>query len=156
MEARHAFPPLRLREAMTLGGLSPRELVARTWRTMNDHEVMTRASAVAFYAMLAAVPFLGILLLLIVQLLPDLTRPVGGGGLGDKTVVQLEATLHELFPDDVTKIVEDQIARVQKSPPVALLSVGLLVLLWSASSLYTAIIDAMNRIAGVKERRGRT
>jgi membrane protein len=153
MEARHVFPPLRLREAMTLGGLSPRELVARTWRTMNDHEVMTRASAVAFYAMLAAVPFLGIVVLLIVQLLPDLTRPTGVRGLGDRTVAQLEAALGELFPNDVTTIVEDQIARIQREPPVALLSVGLLILLWSASSLYTAIIDATNRIVGVKERR---
>lgn len=153
MEARHVFPPLRLREAMSLGGLTVREFLARTWRTMNDHEVMTRASAVAFYAMLAAVPFLGIVLLLAVQLLPDLTRRAGGAGLGDKTVVQLEATLSELFPGDVTKIVEDQIVRIQQSPPVGLLSVGLVILLWSASSLYAAIIDAMNRIAGVKERR---
>jgi membrane protein len=147
------FPPLRLREALTLGGLSVRELVARTWRTMNDHEVMTRASAVAFYAMLAAVPFLGIVLLLIVQLLPDLTRHAGAGGIGDRTLVQLEAALAELFPQDITKIVEDQIVRIQKEPPVGLLSIGVLILLWSASTLYTAIIDAMNRIAGVKERR---
>jgi membrane protein len=147
------FPPLRLREALTLGGLSPRELALRTWRAINEHEVFTRASAVAFYAMLAAVPFLGIVLLLIVQLLPDLTRGVGGAGLGDKTVAQLEATLHELFPADVTRIVEDQIGRIQHDPPFGLLSVGVLVFLWSASSLYTAIIDAMNRINGVKERR---
>lgn len=153
MEARSAFPPLRLREALTFGGLTTRELVARTWRTMNDHEVFTRASAVAFYAMLAAVPFLGIILVIAVQLLPDLTRPVGGGRLGDQTVVQLRQTLAELFPQDVTALVEDQIARIQKEPPVGLLSVGLVILLWSASTLYTVIIDAMNRIAGVKERR---
>jgi membrane protein len=138
---------------MTLGGLSVRELVARTWRTMNDHEVMTRASAVAFYAMLAAVPFLGIVLILIVQLLPDLTRHVGARDVGDRTLIQLEATLGELFPPDITKIVEDQIVRIQKEPPVGLLSIGLLILLWSASTLYTAVIDALNRIAGVKERR---
>jgi membrane protein len=120
---------------------------------MNDHEVMTRASAVAFYAMLAAVPFLGIVLLLIVQLLPDLTRHVGADGMGDRTLQQLEATLAELFPQDITKIVEDQIVRIQEEPPVGLLSVGVLILLWSASTLYTAIIDAMNRIAGVKDRR---
>ncbi|HEY2158882.1 MAG TPA: YihY/virulence factor BrkB family protein [Isosphaeraceae bacterium] len=145
--------PLRLREALTLGGLSVRELVARTWRAMNEHEVTTRAAAVAFYAMLAAVPFLGIVLLLIVQLLPDLTRHAGADGIGDRTLSQLETTLGELFPQDITKIVEDQIVRIQKEPPVGLLSIGLLVLLWSASSFYMAIIDAMNRIAGVKERR---
>lgn len=153
MEARHAFPPLRLRQAMTFGGLTPRELLARTWRRMNDHEIFTRASAVAFYGMLAAVPFLGIVLVIAVQLLPDLTKVAGGKGFGDSTVVQLEATLRELFPSDVTAIVEDQIARIQKEPPVGLLSVGLVILLWSASTLYTVIIDSMNRIAGVKEHR---
>ena len=73
--------------------------------------------------------------------------------MGDRTLQQLEATLAELFPTDVTRIVEDQIVRIQKEPPVGLLSIGVLILLWSASTLYTAIIDAMNRIAGVKERR---
>ncbi len=145
--------PLRLREALSLGGLTVRELLARTWRTMNEHEVMTRASAVAFYAMLAAVPFLGIVLLLIVQLLPDLSRHVGGDGMGDQTLRQLEATLGELFPQDITEIVKDQIVRIQKEPPVGLLSVGVLILLWSVSTLYTAVIDALNRIAGVKDRR---
>lgn len=153
MEARPAFPPLRLREAMTLGGLTPRELVVRTWRKMNDNEIFTRASAVAFYGMLAAVPFLGIILVIAVQLLPDLTKVAGGKGFGDSTVVQLEATLRELFPSDVTEIVEEQIVRIQQEPPVGLLSVGLVILLWSASTLYTVIIDSMNRIAGVKEHR---
>jgi membrane protein len=153
MEARTVFPPLRLREALTLGGLSVRELVARTWRLMNQNEILTRASAIAFYAMLAAVPFLGLVLVFAVQLLPDLTRPVGGGGLGNRTVVQLRQTLTELFPQDVTHIVEDQIVRIQKEPPVGLLSVGLVILLWSTSTLYTVIIDSLNRIAGVKERR---
>jgi len=44
-------------------------------------------------------------------------------------------------------------AGVSPEPPVGLLSVGLLILLWSASTLYTVIIDSMNRIAGVKEHR---
>ena len=147
------FPPLRLRAALSLGGLSVRELAVRTWRKMNEHEVMTRASAVAFYAMLAAVPFLGLVLILIVQLLPDLSRHVGANGMGDRTLHQLEATLAELFPRDITRIVAEQVVRIQKEPPVGLLSVGVLILLWSASTLYTAVIDALNRIAGVKDRR---
>lgn len=147
------FPPLRLREAMTLGGLSPRELLARTWGQMNEHEVFTRASAVAFYAMLAAVPFLGLVLLLAVQLLPDLTGFTGAKGVGDLTVAQLRTSIRAFFPADVSSLVEDQIARIQKEPPVALISIGLLVTLWSASTLYTVIIDSMNRISGVTERR---
>ena len=64
------FPPLRLREAWNLGGLTPRQLAVRTWRMVNDHEIMTRAAGVAFYAMLAFVPLLGLILTVVVQMLP--------------------------------------------------------------------------------------
>ncbi len=67
------FPPLRLREAFSLGGLTPRELAIRTWHAISTNEIQTRAAAVAFYAMLALVPFLGLVLVLASQLLPDLT-----------------------------------------------------------------------------------
>ena len=53
------FPPIRLREALSLGGLSVRELASRTWKKILENEIMTRAAAVSFYAMLALVPFLG-------------------------------------------------------------------------------------------------
>ncbi len=74
---RPMFPPLRLREAMSLGGLTVRELAVRTWKKINEHEILTRAAAVAFYAMLALVPFLALILTLTVQLLPDITGATG-------------------------------------------------------------------------------
>jgi len=152
-ECRPVFPPLRLRQALGLGGLSVKELLVRTYRTMDDHEIMTRASAVSFYAMLAFVPFLGLVLLIAVQLLPDITGATGARGVGDLTVEQLQATIRSLFPEDAAALFEDQIARIQKAPPVGLLSVGLLIALWSASTLYTVIIDSLNRIDGVIESR---
>ncbi len=149
------FPPLRLREAMKLGGLSPRELAARTWRLMEKNEIQTRAAGVAFYAMLALVPFLGLVLAITVQLLPDLT---GGSkvasGVAVKTVDEFRETLKRTFPEEASSVMEEQIARIQKDPPVGLLSIGLAITIWLASSLFVAVIDAMNRIYGVKERRG--
>ena len=70
------FPPLRLREALSLGGLSVRELALRTWKKIIENEIMTRAAAVSFYAMLALVPFLGLVLTSPSQLLarPDRAR----------------------------------------------------------------------------------
>ena len=79
------FPPLRLREALKLGGLSPRELAVRTWRLMEKNEIQTRAAGVAFYAMLALVPFIGLILAITVQLLPDLT---GGSKLASGVAVK--------------------------------------------------------------------
>jgi membrane protein len=148
------FPPLRLREALSLGGLSVRELAHRTWTKINDHEILTRASAVAFYAMLALVPFLALILTLTAQLLPDITGRSGDAlGVGNMTVDQLRETLRTAFPPEAYKVVEAQIERMQKQPPVGLLSVGLVITIWLASSLFVAVIDAMNRIYGVQETR---
>jgi membrane protein len=147
------FPPLRLREAFTLGGLTVKELIARVYREMNEHEIMTRASAVGFYAMLAFVPFLGVVLLIVVQLLPDVTGATGAAGIGNLTVAQLEQILKAFFPEEVYNLVVEQIGRIQQAPPVGLLSIGLIITIWSASTLYTVIIDSLNRIEGVTETR---
>lgn len=152
------FPPLRLREAWSLGGFTPRQLVVRTWKMVNDHEIMTRAAGVAFYAMLAFVPLLGLVLTVVVQMLPDLSDLTGQGkGVGNLTVEQLRATLQGIFPKEAYAVAEDQIRRLQDQlkhrPPIGLFVAGLAVTLWLASSLYAAIIDAMNRIYGVVETR---
>jgi membrane protein len=147
------FPPLRLRSALTLGGLTVRELATRSWVLMVKNEILTRASAVAFYAMLALVPFLGLLLTIAVQLLPDLTGMTGERGAGNMTVEELQSTLKGVLAPEAFGVVEQTIKEIQKKPPVGLLSIGLLITIWLASSLFTAIIDAMNRIDGVEETR---
>ena len=149
------FPPLRLREAFNLGGLRVRELVLRTWKRITDHEIMTRAAAVSFYAMLAFVPFLGLLLTVSVQLLPDVTGSSGEKGIGNLTASQLDQTLRQAFPDESYKVVHDQIVHLQdpKKTPFGLLLFGLAATVWLASSLFVAIIDAMNRIYGVNDTR---
>src|SRR5205823_4369601 len=71
---------VRLREAFSLGGLSVPELFRRTGKAITEHEIMTRAAAVSFYAMLAAVPFLALVLTLAVHLLPSRLRDAGPQG----------------------------------------------------------------------------
>lgn len=150
-----SFPPLRLREALTLGGLTPGELVRRTWTALNEHEIVTRAAAVSFYATLALVPFVALVMTLTVARLPDvrgLTRP-------DVTPTAEQARfrsiLQEIFPGEASVLVEEQVARLQDQarPSPLLVVAGLLVTVWLASSLFVAIIDAMNRISGVTETR---
>ena len=149
------FPPLRLRSALSLGGLSPRELAIRTWWAADEHEIQTRAAAISFYAMLAMVPFIGVVLALAIQLLPDLTGwAKKADGLSNTTVEQLKATLEHTLPPEASKQIEEEITAIQQRPPVGLISIGLVITLWLASSLFVAVIDAMNRIYGVKERRG--
>lgn len=115
---------------------------------------MTWAAAIAFYAMLATVPFLALILVVVILRLPDLS---GGGrrtiGLGNLTVEELDATLRSFFPNEAYVLVRDQIARIQGEPPVALLSLGVVIGLWSTSNLFMVVIDALNRTHGVKETR---
>ena len=148
------YLPLRLREAMSLGGLSVRELCLRTWKKVEEHEILTRASAVSFYAMLALVPFLALVLTLTLQLLPDIKGRSGEPiGVGSMSVDELRDTLKVLFPKEAYAVVVEEIEHIQKQPPVGLLSVGLAITIWLASSLFLAIIDAMNQIYGVEETR---
>jgi membrane protein len=148
------FPPIRLKEALSLGGMSFRELAIRTWKKINDNEIMTRAAAVSFYAMLALVPFLFLVLTLALDLLPDLKGPSGETvGFGSMTVGELLQTLKKILPAEASELFVTQITEMQKKPQVGLISVSLAVTLWLASSLFVAIIDAMNRIYGVSETR---
>jgi membrane protein len=144
---------MRLREAFNFGGITPTEAAMRTWKRVNDNEILTRASAVSFYGMLALVPFLALILTLTIKLLPDVTGQDPTHGVGSLTVDQMRQTLRQVFPAEAYEVVEGQIARIQKEPPVGLLSLGLAITLWTSSSLYLAIIDAMNRIYGVIESR---
>jgi membrane protein len=146
------YLPVRLREAMKLGGLSVRELCLRTWKKVQEHEILTRASAVSFYAMLALVPFLALVLTLTVQLLPSRLLAAEGPGSGNAVVEAFLQTLKTL-PPEAYQVIQDQITRIQEQPPIGLLSVGLAITLWLASSLFVAVIDAMDAIYGVQETR---
>ena len=64
---------LRPRTIMSLGGLSPRQVAVGMWKRMREHDAMTWAAAVAFYAMLATVPFLALVLVGVVLRLPDIS-----------------------------------------------------------------------------------
>jgi membrane protein len=119
-----------------------------------DNEVMTRAAAVSFYAMMALVPFLAVLLTFTIELLPDIHGPSDARiSFGNVTVGELRETLKGFFPPAAYGVIENQITRIQRQPPTGLISMSLAVTLWLASSLFVSIIDAMDRIYGVTESR---
>ncbi len=70
---------------------------------------------------------------------------------GSISRVRNEITLSRFLPNEAYEVVADEIGRIQKQPPVGLLSVGLAVSLWLASSLFRTVIDTLNRIKGVRE-----
>jgi membrane protein len=144
----------RPRTPMNLGGMSLYQLAIETWNRLSKHDAMNLAAAGAYYAMLATVPFITIIVVGTVLRLPDLTGvDPRATGLLNMTVEQLEDILKSLFPEEGYAIVRDQIVRIQSEPPLGLLSVSGVVALWSASSLFLVVIDALNRTYGVTDSR---
>ncbi len=135
----------RLWAALHLGGLSVREVAVRTWKRMDEHEILTRAAAITFYAIAALVPFLALVITLTAYLLPPAIRLAASGtsrpaGPADEIVAML--------PGDAASVVVKEIQRLQEGPPTGLVSFGLAATLWLSSSVFVAVMDAMNRILG--------
>lgn len=135
------------------GKLTVRELFVETWRNITRHEVLTRTSAIAFSSMMASVPFLILALTAFIYLLPNLSGAGGGLGIGNLTPDQVKEFLLTLFPPDIANVITDQITHIQEQPPIGLVSISIVVVLWMASTVFVDIMDALNKIYGVKETR---
>jgi membrane protein len=131
---------VRLREAWNWGGLSARELAVRAYKAMDEHGTLNQAAVIAFFAMQSLVPFLSLTLVL---------------ALGARTGVagQLESLSQQWMPAEAQTIIHDQIHKLQTDTPVGLISLSVLILLWSASSLFVAVMDATNASYGVRDGR---
>jgi membrane protein len=114
---------------------------------MNEHEILTRAAAITFYAIAALVPFMALILTLVARCIPWMAT----GADGERTA--MIDLLRGLLPSDAASLVSRELARIQEQPSVGIISVGLITLLWLSSSVFLEIIAAMNRIEGVDESR---
>src|SRR5262249_32104909 len=100
----------------------------------------------------ALVPFLALVITLTAYFLPGIAPGAGAGGGGTMGVGPADP-LRDLLPADAASIVARELERLQEAPPTGLVSFGLVALLWLSSSLFVAIIDALNRILGVTDSR---
>jgi membrane protein len=134
--------------AVHLGGLTIRELIAETWRRINDEAVMTRAAAITFYGIAALVPFMGLLIVLSAKALPFFERASSG-------TLDLEpiASVDVLLPADAGSLLRLELSRIRAESHVGLISFSVAALLWLSSTVFVEIIDAMNAIRGLKETR---
>ena len=135
-----ALLKVRLREAWNWGGLSFRELATRTWKAIDEHNTIDRAAIVAFYAMLALVPMIGLLL-------------AAGLSTGSGVANELLDMSHRFLPPEADAVIRDQVRKIQSEGHVGLLSFSALILLWSASSLFVAVMDTINAAYGVHDAR---
>lgn len=126
------------------------QFLVRTWKGFVEHDIPTRASAIAFSAMMATVPVIALVVAVTVHFLPDLT---GRYAEFSVSAPELENVLRIILPGEAVGIVLEQIARVQATPPLLTISVGLALTIWAASSLFVAIISGLNHIYGLPETR---
>ncbi len=115
-----------------------------TLNGFSEHELMTRAAALAFYTALSFAPML-VLALWIVSLFDPAMQSQLTGGLAD------------LVGDDAAATADLVIANAQARPGVGnvagLISIG--VTLFAASAVLAQLQDALNRIWSVRSRPGR-
>jgi len=146
----------RLKEHLIERQLTFAQLVIRAVEfALTRHEILSRASAIAYCAMLAFIPFITLTITIGAHLLPDLGGGAQAAGVAGLTgsAAQVAMVIRAIFPADAASLIVDQIARIQEQPPLAVISITLLLALWTSSGLYTEIINALNRIMGVPETR---
>jgi membrane protein len=120
-------------------------------KVFTEHEIMTRASAIAFDGILAFIPVVTLFATIAAKLLPSLANPTAQG-----CVITAHEVLHFLqsvFPSAVAKMIQDQIIFVQSLPSLAVLTVVVCLATYFGSGLFAEIINAINHIYGLDEKR---
>lgn len=117
-----------------------RQLVVLTWQATERHQTLDRAAILAFYAVLSLVPFLGLAFAVTLGMVE---------GLADELV----AIARNMMPTEAETIIRSQLDKIQDAPPVAVMSISFIMLIWSSSSFFVAIMDAMNLTHSVGESR---
>ncbi|MGD9683974.1 MAG: YihY/virulence factor BrkB family protein [Candidatus Obscuribacterales bacterium] len=123
-------------------------------RKAQDEDIVSKAAAVAFYAMIALVPILAVVLTLFSILVPVPSELVYNTAHGTShTVQQLREGMQDLLPRSAFQVVDEQIERINEIHPIATLSAGILAALWTASGAFGTVCKCMNFIYDRPETR---
>ena len=131
------------------GGLSPWQLIVRSWRGYRDNHFDGYSAQFAYYSMLALFPLLILLIAAIARL------PLSG---------VLENSLdaaHRALPEDISNLlqrqvqdmVRQQVHDIQSHSTLSLIAASLGVLAIAGSQMYLTITEGLNLAYGVKESR---
>jgi membrane protein len=124
-----------------LGGLTIRQLAAQVWRELVEDEISDRAASLSYYFLFALFPCLLFLTALLGLLpIPDLME-------------RLMGYVNEALPGDAASVIEKTLAEVVRGSRRSLLSIGVLVALWSGSNGMGSIIVALNVAYDVEDSR---
>ena len=115
-------------------------LIKHTFLEFSDDEAMDRAGAVAYYAILSIFPLLLGVISLLGFILPS-----------ENVYQRVSETMRQILPSSVD-LVEQNINNIIRFRGLSG-TISLIALLWSGSSLFSAIGHAINRAWGIKQER---
>jgi membrane protein len=118
-----------------------RKFAKDLWREVQDNNVLDGAAVLGFFFVLAIFPAM----IFVLSLLPSLSIPHLQEAILD--------LLHQVLPEQSANLFEVTIRYVSSSEHNGLLTFGLIFTLWSASSGVYAIMQQLNVICGITERR---
>ena len=130
-----------LQEVVLLGGLHLPELIKRVSKGVYDHNTIGQAAQLAYYFLFALFPFV-LFLTTLLGFLP-VTDFLGS----------ILSLLSNLMPAEALTLVQENIHTLVTQQRTGLLSLGILMALWTSSSAIVAIMDNLNRAYGVQEGR---
>ncbi|HEX8696050.1 MAG TPA: YhjD/YihY/BrkB family envelope integrity protein [Longimicrobium sp.] len=114
----------------------------RVWTELKRDDIPGQAAKVAYYFFLSLPPLL--------------MAAFGLAGMfgGDATADWLTRQLRGNLPGEASGLVQGFVDEVVRSEHPGLFSLGLLLALWSGSSVFAALEDALNAAYGITEKRG--
>ncbi len=120
----------------------PKEsLPKRVWAEFKKDDVAGQAAKVAYYFFMSLPPAL--------MAVFALTGIFGG----PETAERISAELRTALPGEAAGLVDDFVSQVVMQKKPGLLSIGLLLALWSASNVFSSFADTLNVAYGVEEDR---
>jgi membrane protein len=124
-----------------LGDLRVKDLGKRLVQIVRKGNCTGQAAQLAYYLIFATFPFLLFLTTLLGYIpVPNLMETIMG-------------YLGMLLPSEALNLIQDNIRQLVTEQKGGLLSLGILMALWTASSAVVAMMEALNRAYGVEETR---
>jgi membrane protein len=124
-----------------LGGLTSWQLAKRVWQEYGEDEIGDRAASLSYYFLFALFPSL----LFLTALLGMLPIP----GLMER----LMGYVRETLPGDAASVLEKTLAEIVRGSRGSLVSIGVLIALWSGSNGMGSVIVALNVAYDVQDTR---
>lgn len=125
------------------GGIGPVRMSKRVWKEMDGDDVYGKAAELSYYFLLALFPAL----LFLVSLMGMAAGP------GTELRASLFQTLGSILPQGSSELVSKTVSEVTQNADGGKLTFGLLTALWAASGGLVALINTLNVVYDVTERR---